>query len=57
MATKTPKGGTQHCLACGVDARNVPVEVADVADHQVIRCVDPVACRMRAQTAGTWCLV
>jgi protein tyrosine phosphatase (PTP) superfamily phosphohydrolase (DUF442 family) len=58
LATKQPKiTASQRCDACDVDAHHVPVEAASVESLQVVRCVDPVACRMRAQSAGTWALV
>lgn len=55
MSTKKVSADAKyHCGACGVDASTVAMESADVQGHQVIRCVDPVACRMRAQKVGSW---
>ena len=41
-----------RCDACG--ATDVPLEPAIVAGMPVQMCVQPAACRMRAQAKGTW---
>ena len=58
MATKkAPESAKANCDSCDTDSDHSKMEIANVEGQQVVRCVDPVACRMRAQKAGTWCLV
>lgn len=57
MATKkAPEAAKANCDACGTDSDHAKVEIAKVESLQVARCVDPVACRMRAQKLGTWAM-
>lgn len=44
----------QRCMACDVSGSVQGLEVGNAYGLQVIRCVDPVACRERAQKLGIW---
>lgn len=44
----------QRCMGCNAPGNLHELEVATAYGLQVIRCVDPIVCRERAQKLGIW---